>query len=61
MNIAKFLKEAKVELQKVNWPGPKQVREYTIAVIIISLVTALFLGALDIVFSKIVETYFLSV
>ncbi len=56
-----FLKEAKSELYKVNWPTQKQIIEYTIAVLIISLVVALFLGSLDMLFSRLVETYFLNI
>lgn len=57
--ITKFLIEAKAELLKVNWPNQKQIMEYTIAVLIISLVVAIFLGSLDMLFSRLVETYFL--
>lgn len=59
--IVTFLKEAKAELYKVNWPTQKQIIEYTVAVLIISLIAALFLGSLDMLFSKIVETYFLHI
>ncbi|MDO8566149.1 MAG: preprotein translocase subunit SecE [Candidatus Moranbacteria bacterium] len=52
-----FLAEAKVELSRVNWPTKKQITRYTILVIIISLVVALFLGSLDFVFSSLVEKY----
>lgn len=59
--IITFLKEAKSELYKVNWPNQKQIIEYTIAVLIISLVVSIFLGSLDMLFSRIVETYFLNI
>lgn len=59
--VITFLKEAKSELYKVNWPTQKQIIEYTIAVLIISLVVALFLGSLDMLFSRLVETYFLNI
>lgn len=57
--VITFLQEARTELLKVNWPNQKQIIEYTIAVLIISLVMAIFLGSLDMLFSRIVETYFL--
>ena len=57
--ITSFLREAKAELLKVNWPTQKQIIEFTIAVLIISFITAVFLGSLDMLFSRIVETYFL--
>jgi len=49
--------EAKAELARVNWPTKKQIIRYTVLVIIISLVVALFLGSLDFVFSSLVEKY----
>ncbi|MDP3957052.1 MAG: preprotein translocase subunit SecE [bacterium] len=52
-----FLMEAKAELARVNWPTKKQIIRYTVLVIIISLVVALFLGSLDFVFSSLVEKY----
>jgi len=55
-----FLKEAKVELARVNWPSQKEVIRYTILVVIISLIVAVFLGALDFLFSFLVEKYLLT-
>lgn len=43
----KFLKEAKRELKKVVWPNRRQTIKYTLVVIAISLVTAVFLGLID--------------
>lgn len=48
--ITQFLKEAKVELEKVNWPTKKQTINYTLTVVGISIVLALFLGGLDYLF-----------
>lgn len=55
-----FFQEAKVELSRVNWPGRKEIVRYTILVVIISLVLALFLGGLDFLFSFLVEKYLIS-
>lgn len=57
--ILTFLREAKVELARVNWPSQKEVIRYTLLVVVISLSVALFLGALDFLFSFLVETYLL--
>jgi preprotein translocase subunit SecE len=57
--ITQFLKEAKAELMKVNWPSRKQVINYTLIVIGISLVVAFFLGSLDYLFSYILKTFIL--
>jgi preprotein translocase subunit SecE len=55
--IFTFLSEAKAELLRVNWPTQKQIVQYTLLVIAISLVMAVFLGGLDFFFSSLVERY----
>ncbi|MBP9727797.1 MAG: preprotein translocase subunit SecE [Candidatus Moranbacteria bacterium] len=55
-----FLTEAKVELSRVNWPTQKEVIRYTLLVVAISLSVAAFLGALDFLFSFLVEKYLLT-
>ncbi|MFZ5981974.1 MAG: preprotein translocase subunit SecE [Patescibacteria group bacterium] len=57
--IANFLKEAKTELRKVNWPTRKQATSYTLAVIGISVAVAVFLGGLDYLFGFILKSYIL--
>ncbi|MFA6047985.1 MAG: preprotein translocase subunit SecE [Parcubacteria group bacterium] len=57
--IIHFLKDAKTELQKVNWPTKKQTINYTAAVIAISIAIALFLGALDYIFEAILNKFIL--
>ena len=49
--ITQFLKEVKIELSRVAWPTRKQLTDYTLAVLGISLFLAVFLGALDGVFA----------
>ncbi|MFZ2187615.1 MAG: preprotein translocase subunit SecE [Candidatus Moraniibacteriota bacterium] len=55
--IFEFLLEAKVELSRVNWPTRKQITQYTLLVIAISLAVSLFLGSLDFLFSSLVERF----
>ena len=55
--LINFLKEAKQELLKVNWPNKKQIINYTATVIGISIAVAAFLGMLDYIFSYILKTY----
>ena len=55
--ILTFLIEAKAELSRVNWPSQKQIIQYTLLVIVISLGMAVFLGGLDFFFSFLVERY----
>jgi preprotein translocase subunit SecE len=57
--ITQFLKEARAELLKVNWPTRQQTINYTMVVIGISIAVALFLGGLDYFFEQILNTYIL--
>lgn len=52
-----FVKEAKEELTKVNWLTKKQTINYTLIVIGLSVVVAIFLGGLDYIFSYILKTF----
>ncbi|MFA7208909.1 MAG: preprotein translocase subunit SecE [Parcubacteria group bacterium] len=55
--ITTFLREARAELMKVNWPNKRQTINYTILVIGISIAGAVFLGSLDYVFSYLLKTF----
>ncbi len=55
--IYTFLKDSKIELKKVSWPTKQQTVQYTILVIAISLIVALFLGILDLIFFKILSYF----
>ena len=49
--ITAYFKDAIAEIKKVTWPTKKETYSYTIMVIVISLLTALFLGGLDYLFN----------
>lgn len=57
--IKTFLKEAKVEMKKVNWPTKKETVKYTLIVIGVSLVVAIFLGGLDFLFTWLISKFLL--
>ena len=57
--LMRFLREAKSELLRVNWPNRKEVIRYTLMVVGISLFVAIFLGTLDMAFGWLVENYLL--
>lgn len=58
MNRAiQFLKEVRRELSKVSWPTKKQIIQYTLVVISISLAVAAFLGLLDFIFERILQRF----
>lgn len=53
--VIQFLKEARAELMKVNWPTKQQTINYTATVIGISVAVAIFLGGLDYFFETILN------
>ena len=48
--VLQYLKESKAEIKKVTWPTRETVKRLTLLVIAISILTAAFLGLLDMVF-----------
>lgn len=57
--IATFLEEVKLEVKKVNWPTRQQTIRYTLIVLGISFMIAVFLGGLDFLFTKLLEKFIL--
>ncbi|HRZ95105.1 MAG TPA: preprotein translocase subunit SecE [Candidatus Moranbacteria bacterium] len=57
--VKTFLKDARAELMKVNWPTKQQTMNYTLAVIGISIAVSLFLGGLDFIFEYLLKTFIL--
>jgi len=52
MGLVGYLKEVKGEMKHVSWPSQRQVVIFTVAVIIISLLTAVYLGIFDYFFQE---------
>ena len=50
-----YLKEVRLELSKVIWPKRDEVIKLTLIVIIISVIVGLYLGALDFIYTKLLE------
>ena len=46
-----YIKDVRGELKHVSWPTRKQSTWFTVIVIIVSLLTAVFLGFFDFIFS----------
>jgi len=57
--IIQFFKEVRVEMSKVVWPTGRQLVVYTLIVILLSVLLAVFLGALDLGFQTILTKYIL--
>lgn len=53
--LGNYLKESKDEMKKVVWPTRDQTTRYTIMVIGVTVVVAAFLGALDFLFTFIMD------
>jgi len=56
-----FLRESYQELKRVNWPTKQETIRYTIFVIGVSLVMAVFLGLLDFAFLQALERFILKI
>jgi len=55
MKILSYLKQVKTEGKKINWPTRRDTIKYSLLVVGISLIVALFLGGLDLVFKEILK------
>ena len=53
--IKLFVGELRQEFKRINWPGRKETVKMSVTVIVISLIVAAFLGALDFLFVTIIE------
>ncbi|HEY0129520.1 MAG TPA: preprotein translocase subunit SecE [Rubrobacteraceae bacterium] len=55
----KFAKDVRGELRRVTWPDRDQLRQSTAVVLIIVLVLAVYVAAVDFVFQSLVRLIFL--
>lgn len=51
----KFLREVRAELAKVTWPKRDEVTRLTLVVILVSAIVGVYLGTLDLAFTKLLE------
>ena len=54
--VIEFLKEVKLEMSKVVWPDKEEVIKLTLIVFIISGIIGAYVGALDITFTRLLES-----
>ncbi|MBI2902122.1 MAG: preprotein translocase subunit SecE [Candidatus Methylomirabilis oxyfera] len=52
--LARFIREVRTELKKVNWPPRKEVVGSTIVVIVSVFILSFFLGIVDVTLQKLV-------
>ncbi|MDO8592757.1 MAG: preprotein translocase subunit SecE [bacterium] len=50
--IIEYLRASIEEMKKVTWPTKKETYNYTLLVVLVSLGLAVFLGLLDLIFTK---------
>ena len=55
MGLKDYIKETGEEMKHVSWPTRKQIIGYTVIVIILSILTAAYLGAFDYVFKFLIK------
>jgi len=55
--LSAFIQESRQEIRRVEWPTQVTVTKLTLIVIFISLSVAIYLGALDYLFTKILELF----
>jgi preprotein translocase subunit SecE len=53
--VREFVQEVMVEFRKVTWPTRQELANSTVVVIVVTVVLAFFLGAVDIVLARVVE------
>lgn len=58
MQFIEYIKESKGELAHVSWPTRKQAIAYTVLVVVFSVLTALYLGAFDTLFTTLIKNFF---
>jgi preprotein translocase SecE subunit len=49
-----YIKEVRAEMKHVSWPSRAQTIMYTVVVVAVSLFTAVYLGAWDFLFAKLI-------
>ena len=53
--VTQFLKEVRFELKRVTWPSRKETIAGTAVVLVIALITAVFLGIVDMGLSEFIK------
>lgn len=55
--IVNFFHEVRIELEKVSWPEKRVLKVTTGVIVFFMLVFALYLGIIDIIFSKTISIF----
>ena len=55
--MQKFLREVKIEMNKVTWPSLDELKGSTVLVIIVSIFFAVYIGIIDLVMSFVTRIF----
>lgn len=50
-----FFQAEKKEFKKINWPTKKETLDYTLLVIIVSIITGILIWGLDVIFGNLLK------
>jgi preprotein translocase subunit SecE len=56
-SVTEYLKDVRIEMGKVSWPGRNELRDSTLVVIVMVFIIAVFIGAVDRLFSLAFEAF----
>ncbi|NLV91560.1 MAG: preprotein translocase subunit SecE [Firmicutes bacterium] len=51
----KYLREVRAELYKTSWPNRKELRTYTVVVLVLVAIVSVFVGVVDVAFGELVN------
>jgi len=55
--VIEFFREVRAELKKVTWPERKMLKATTVVVVIFIFIMALYIGIVDLIFSKVITVF----
>jgi len=56
--IKEFLKDVRKEMKKVSWPSQQELIDYTIVVVVFTILLAVFIFLIDHVYSTVLEAIY---
>jgi preprotein translocase subunit SecE len=60
MKLFDYIRDTKGEMKHVSWPTKNQAIGYTIIVLLVSIVLALYLGFFDYIFTQVIDRFFIN-
>jgi preprotein translocase subunit SecE len=60
MRLFDYIRDTNGEMKHVTWPTRNQVIGYTVIILLISVVLALYLGFFDYLFTQVIDRFFIT-